>query len=86
MRHSTLLALTTLAFAALTGAAHAQPIQTAVDATFAPHAMPKLGGGIEGFNVDMANEIGKRLNRPIMPAAAISRIIQSCRARSSVSV
>ena len=65
MRHSTLLALTTFALAALTGAAHAQPIQTAVDATFAPHAMPKLGGGIEGFNVDMANEIGKRLNRPI---------------------
>ena len=46
-------------------AAQAQPIQTGVDATFAPHAMPKLGGGIEGFNVDMANEIAKRLNRPI---------------------
>ncbi len=47
------------------GAAHAQTIQTAVDATFAPHAMAKLGGGIEGFNVDMANEIAKRLGRPI---------------------
>lgn len=43
----------------------AQTIQTGVDATFAPHAMVKLGGGIEGFNVDMANEIAKRLKRPI---------------------
>ncbi|MEM6847764.1 MAG: transporter substrate-binding domain-containing protein [Pseudomonadota bacterium] len=33
----------------------------ALDGTFAPHAMPKLGGGIEGFNVDLANEIGERL-------------------------
>lgn len=33
----------------------------ALDGTFAPHAMPKLSGGIEGFNVDLANEIGKRL-------------------------
>jgi len=35
--------------------------KVALDGTFAPHAMPKLGGGIEGFNVDLANEIGKRL-------------------------
>jgi polar amino acid transport system substrate-binding protein len=47
------------------GAAHAQRLVTGVDGTFAPHAMPKLGGGIEGFNVDMANEIAKRLGRPI---------------------
>jgi polar amino acid transport system substrate-binding protein len=33
----------------------------ALDGTFAPHAMPKLGGGIEGFNVDLANIIGDRL-------------------------
>lgn len=33
----------------------------ALDGTFAPHAMPKLGGGIEGFNVDLANVIGERL-------------------------
>jgi polar amino acid transport system substrate-binding protein len=42
-----------------------QPISTGVDATFAPHAMAKLGGGIEGFNVDLANEIARRLKRPI---------------------
>ena len=33
----------------------------ALDGTFAPHAMPKLGGGIEGFNVDLANIIGERM-------------------------
>jgi polar amino acid transport system substrate-binding protein len=33
----------------------------ALDGTFAPHAMPKLDGGIEGFNVDLTNEIGRRL-------------------------
>jgi len=41
------------------------PIRTAVDATFAPHAMPRLGGGLEGFNIDLGNEIAKRLGRPI---------------------
>jgi polar amino acid transport system substrate-binding protein len=41
------------------------PLRTGIDATFAPHAMPKLSGGIEGFNVDLANEIAKRLHRAI---------------------
>jgi polar amino acid transport system substrate-binding protein len=41
------------------------PLRTAVDGTFAPHAMPKLGGGAEGFNIDLAGEIGKRLKRPL---------------------
>lgn len=44
------------------GAVHAQDsYNVALDGTFAPHAMPKLGGGIEGFNVDLANAIGERL-------------------------
>jgi len=38
-------------------------LKTVVDGTFAPHAMPKLGGGYEGFNIDLANEIAKRLKR-----------------------
>ena len=42
-----------------------QPLKTGVDGTFAPHAMPKLPSGIEGFNVDLSNEIAKRLKRPI---------------------
>jgi polar amino acid transport system substrate-binding protein len=41
------------------------PLRTAVDGTFAPHAMPILSGGIQGFNVDLANEIAKRLHRKI---------------------
>lgn len=45
------------------------PLNTGLDGTFAPHAMPKMGGGVEGFNVDMANEIARRLGRPINIAA-----------------
>ena len=47
-----------------------QPLKTAVDGTFAPHAMPKMSGGVEGFNVDLAEEIGKRLKRPVTVDAA----------------
>lgn len=40
--------------------AHAEDCayKVALDGTFAPHAMPKLDGGTEGFNVDLANAIG----------------------------
>ena len=42
------------------------PLKTAVDGTFAPHAFPNLqGGGVQGFNIDLAQEIAKRLGRPI---------------------
>jgi ABC-type amino acid transport substrate-binding protein len=55
-----------LVLGAASVAAHAQtPIKTGIDATFAPHAMPRLGGGLEGFNIDLANELAKRLGRPI---------------------
>jgi polar amino acid transport system substrate-binding protein len=47
---------------ALSGPALAQDKYTvALDGTFAPHAMPSLSGGVEGFNVDLANTIGERL-------------------------
>lgn len=36
-----------------------------VDGTFAPHAMAKLGGGVEGFNVDLINAIAKQMGREI---------------------
>ncbi len=55
-----------LAFSA--GVAQAQtlpPLRTGVDGTFAPHAMAKLGGGIEGFNVDLFTEVAKRMGRGI---------------------
>jgi polar amino acid transport system substrate-binding protein len=41
------------------------PLVVGLDGTFAPHAMPKLGGGVEGFNVDMAEEIAKRMGRKV---------------------
>ena len=45
------------------GGIGAATLKTAVDGTFAPHAMPRLCGGYEGFNIDLANEIAKRLKR-----------------------
>jgi polar amino acid transport system substrate-binding protein len=41
------------------------PLRSGIDGTFAPHAMPNLGGGVEGFNVDLANEIARRLGRKL---------------------
>ncbi|MGH8668992.1 MAG: transporter substrate-binding domain-containing protein [Burkholderiales bacterium] len=60
-----LLAAGCIALAA--GAAWAQdkPLVAGVDGTFAPHAMPKLGGGVEGFNVDLIEAIGKKMGRKI---------------------
>lgn len=43
----------------------APPLRTAVDGTFAPHAMPKLGGGLEGFQIDLFTEVARRLHRGI---------------------
>lgn len=62
-----------LAFSCLTLTASVAadgPLKVALDGTFAPHAMPKLSGGVEGFNVDFANEIGKRLGRKMDITAA----------------
>ncbi len=65
----TLVAAACVAALALTAPtpadAQAAPLVLGLDGTFAPHAMPKLGGGVEGFNVDMAIELGARLNRPV---------------------
>lgn len=55
-----------------TGLAVAQdkPLVAGVDGTFAPHAMPKLGGGVEGFNIDLIQEIGKQMGRKVEIFAA----------------
>src|ERR1700688_154093 len=58
-------ALAATASAAAQQPANLPPLKTGVDGTFAPHAMPNLSGGIQGFNVDLANEIAKRLGRKI---------------------
>src|SRR5439155_15671076 len=65
------------------GAAWAQqkPLVVGVDGTFAPHAMPKLGGGVEGFNVDMINEAGRRMGRKVeIYAAEFSGLIPAMQA------
>jgi polar amino acid transport system substrate-binding protein len=41
------------------------PLRSGIDGTFAPHAMPTMSGGVEGFNVDLANEIARRLGRKL---------------------
>jgi polar amino acid transport system substrate-binding protein len=54
------------ALAISTGAtAQDKPLIAGFDGTFAPHAMPKLGGGVEGFNIDLITEAGKRMGRKI---------------------
>src|SRR6187455_3890131 len=41
------------------------PLRTGVDGTFPPHAFPKLGGGTEGFQIDVFTEVAKRMKRDI---------------------
>lgn len=63
------LALLSAAALLFAGSAFAQsglpPLRTGVDGTFAPHAMPKLGGGTEGFQIDLFTEVAKRMKREI---------------------
>jgi polar amino acid transport system substrate-binding protein len=40
------------------------PLVVAADVGFAPHAMARPDGTVEGFNVDLAAEIARRLGRP----------------------
>jgi polar amino acid transport system substrate-binding protein len=67
------LGLALAAFLAWNGGVTAEPkkeYNVALDGTFAPHAMPTLDGKVEGFNVDLANEIGKRLGAKMSITAA----------------
>ena len=57
-----LLAAVTFAAGAF---AQDKPLIAGFDGTFAPHAMPKLGGGVEGFNIDLIVEAGNRMGRKI---------------------
>ncbi|HEY6433223.1 MAG TPA: transporter substrate-binding domain-containing protein [Acetobacteraceae bacterium] len=59
----------------------APPLRTAVDGTFAPHAMPKLGGGLEGFQIDLFTEVARRLHRGItFDSASFSGLIPALEA------
>jgi ABC-type amino acid transport substrate-binding protein len=60
-----ILAAGLLALASPTFAQTQEPLKSAIDSTFAPHAMPKLSGGLEGFNIDVVDEMSKRIKRPI---------------------
>jgi polar amino acid transport system substrate-binding protein len=42
-----------------------KPLIAGFDGTAAPHVMAKMGGGVEGFNIDLILEAGKRMNRTI---------------------
>ena len=46
-------------------AAPLPPLQTGVDGTYAPHAFPKLSGGLQGFQIDLFNEVARRIHRKI---------------------
>ena len=62
------LRVVTVAAAALVAASSpsmAKDLKTAVDGTFAPHAFPNLSGGTQGFQIDLFNEVAKRMNRKI---------------------
>jgi polar amino acid transport system substrate-binding protein len=56
-------------------------IKTAIDGTFAPHAMPTLDGKLEGFNVDLINLIGERLGKKVdLTGAQFSSLIPALQA------
>src|SRR5436190_20298229 len=80
-RHVFPLAAAMLLATSASFAQEAPPLRTAVDGTFAPHAMPKLGGGYEGFNIDLAEEIAKRLKRKsVIDAVQFSGIVPALQA------
>lgn len=85
MRQTTLFAAALaagLAIAAGPAAAQSsQPLRCGLDGTFAPHAMPKLGGGVEGFNVELFQEVARRMKREIViDSASFSGLIPALNA------
>ena len=57
------------------------PLRCAVDGTFAPHAMPRLGGGVEGFQIDLFREVARRMGREItIDSASFSGLIPALNA------
>ncbi|UFN49884.1 transporter substrate-binding domain-containing protein [Roseomonas sp. OT10] len=57
------------------------PLRTAVDGTFAPHAFPKLDGGVQGFNVDLFQEVARRMGRDVtIDSASFSGLVPALNA------
>jgi polar amino acid transport system substrate-binding protein len=73
-------------FAAAVGPAGAQqqqqpPLRCAVDGTFAPHAFPRLEGGVQGFQIDLFQEVARRMGRQIViDSASFSGLIPAMNA------
>lgn len=40
-------------------------LKSVTDATFARRAMPKVGGGLEGFNIDVVDDISRRIKQKV---------------------
>ncbi|WP_376092548.1 transporter substrate-binding domain-containing protein [Roseomonas sp. CCTCC AB2023176] len=85
MRRSFMAAALLLATAtgvqAQTGGAGGPPLRTAVDGTFAPHAFPRLEGGVQGFNVDLFREVARRMGREItIDSASFSGLVPAMNA------
>lgn len=58
-----------------------KPLVAGVDGTFAPHAMPRLSSGVEGFNIDLINEISRQIGRRIdLHVAEFSSLIPALNA------
>ena len=71
------------ALSAAQASAQGQPLRVGVDGTFAPHAFPNLSGGVQGFNIDLIEEIGKKLGRKVeITAAQFSGLIPALQAGS----
>ena len=57
------------------------PWRCGVDGTFAPHAFPTMDGKTQGFQVDLFDEIGKRMGRRIeITSASFSGLIPALNA------
>ena len=84
MNYSLGLKLAGLSFLYAVSTAHAEAvIKTALDGTFAPHAMPTLDGKVEGFNVDLVNAIGERLGKKVqITSAQFSGLIPALHAKT----
>jgi polar amino acid transport system substrate-binding protein len=82
-RLAALLALLATPALAQTPAAPAAqpPLRCAVDGTFAPHAFPRLEGGVQGFNIDLFREAARRMGREIViDSASFSGLIPAMNA------
>jgi len=55
-----------LAASSVASAQSPQPLRCGVDASFAPHAMIRADGTLEGFQVDLFREMAKRMGRPLV--------------------